>query len=1036
MNAITLRRALLLTFLVFGHFVAGSFVHAESSKFDRIDIAEFTHAVECLESSKQMKGESLFPFLYYRPEEPKITKQMASRFSSDKRDVITTAGLKPLKEFTAQINDDRDTLDHWFLFCLKNREIRPQYLVFEVGPHTLNEVDFYPRKAGLPQFETGSRKLLSSRDLPNSGFGFRIHLNPGETQHFLFRVRGDGDLISKTLNEQKTFLRQPVLSTKIWDHNSYTLMRDYKYSLASIFVGLFLTLMVFNLLVYILAREVTSLLYILWSSCVFVVWLTLDGSFVRYITPNHPEFSDLATALFYPLAIIISGFFFRRFLDLTNYPRLNKTGSAILVLSAPLFLVAFTFGEQIFTQVLDSGALLLTLYFGVFAPGYTWVKDRQAIPKYVLISLMPFCLSLLDQVLFSFGVTDQYYVPFPIVTGVIIAIVLISFYTGLIAYREKQAAQLEALKQLNISNELKSNYNQQLEEELKQKTADMRSMNLDLEEKARRLLQIDESKSRFFANISHEFRTPLTLIEGPLTMLINQPKFREKSTIRNVLKHSNSLKELINQILLLSEIDEKLLDLNTRKLNLVEAVKNITSQFSSLALQKEITLSVSSQQSSIEAYVDLEKLEVIINNLLSNALKFTPAKGSVTIKLNSSATSTAEIIDYSRDEYVSITVSDTGSGIPEEELPFIFDRYYQSASSEQSKSGIGTGIGLALVKELIELHSGEVFVRSNHMQNNITNFGTEFQIFLPLGNAHLSEQEILSEHQSEHEWKLQTWPRNTEGIDDKRSQNLIGNNRHTVLVVDDNQDMRDFIQRLLSDNFTVLTAHDGLHAESVLSEQQPDIIITDLMMPNRDGLELVQTIKRQPNLANIPIIMVSARAGLHDRLNGLMAAVDDYLVKPFNGSELKIRIRNLLQKQAQFRAFYQSQLDLDKDNGAGGAEDIPHDQRNKHAPFLEKAKGVVYRRLEESEFGVEELAKELHVSEATLRRRLAEEAPFTPASLIRHCRLEMARQLIDEGNIRTVAELSRRVGFNKASYFSSLYRKTFNTNIELNSPSN
>ncbi|GHA03158.1 hypothetical protein GCM10008090_10160 [Arenicella chitinivorans] len=968
-----------------------------------------------------MKGVSLFSNLGYHVGANKIDADDSQNGVNvlDDFDFVAVNSISSKKEETV---DKEDRSEHWFLFCLKNSSDDTHNLVFELGPPTLQDVYFYPSKKNSSSFQTSNNKLLSTRDMPNPEFGFSINLGAGETQQFLFRVKSSENLLQQRFNEQKNFLREPILSTRLWDRVSYDLSKSVQDHLSSIFVGVFLTLMVLNLLVFIIARQFTSLLYVLWSSCVFMVWLSLDGRLVKYFSADHLRFSELGTFVFYPLAIILATFFFKQFQDLKNYPRLNLVGNVITIVSIPLFFLSFTYGEEVFTMVLDSVALVFSFYFAFYVPAYTLIKDGQSVPKYILISFTPLSLSLLDQVAFSFGITSQYYVPFPIVTGAVIAMIFISIFTILIAYREKQAAQQAAVEQLNISNTLKTNYNIQLEAELEQKTAHIKKINSDLEQKANKLLKMDESKSRFFANISHEFRTPLTLIEGPLKMLLAQNTFQEKSTIQGVLKNSNSLKNLIDQILLLSEIDEKLLGLKASRTNIVGAVKELLAQFTNLAEQKKIKLELVTNLAEVHAYVDLEKLRIIISNLLSNAIKFTHENGEIIVDIRSTAPAHKDENEFSGDEYVEITVSDTGGGIPSDEIPFVFDRYFQSDSSELAKSGVGTGIGLALVKELIELHAGEVSVTNISGDDGVRK-GASFKINLPLGRAHLNDNDIAFE--SESNWDalaIITQSAEHSRIDDNQVTPST-RRRKTILVVDDNKEMRSYIQRFLENEYEVLTANDGVLAEEVLHKQLPDLIITDLMMPNRDGLEFVTSIKKQPVFSQVPVIMLTARAGMQDRMNGLMAAVDDYLVKPFNGDELKIRIRNLLNKQAQFAAFYRQQ-DSTHDGGSEGKV------KNKSLSFIEKVRKVVNQRLTEPSFGVEELAKALHVSEATLRRRVAEEAQFTPAAFIRHCRLELARQKLSEGSVRSIAELTRSVGFSKPAYFASLYEKTFNMPIE------
>jgi len=977
--------------------------------------------IHCFETSSTINGAQLLPHLYHHSDSSGAIKIPELNAGHELTQTIRGFQFTLLGSSDESVVLDTIHPDQWFLFCLRNPSKQRHDLVLTLAPATLSEIDFYPQKSGLPSFQTGSTKSISTRDVPNAGYGFKISLAPEEQQRFYLRVNASDNPFYRRTDITKN----PFFLATVWDRDSYDIDNNRSENTFGIIVGVLIALVIYNLLLFISTRQLTSLLYIASISSVFIVLSSLNGRLVEFTPASYPLVSSLVIVIFYPLSLILATLFLKEFIKLKKYPTLNFVGNVIIALSILILIASYSYKRAIFTQIWDMVAIFITLYFGVFVSIYTFIKDRLIVAKYVLITLAPLILSLVDRALFGFGVTDQYYIPFKIVTAAGFALILFSYLMGLIAYREKQAVQRSALKHLNLSNTLKSNYNKQLEEELEQKTADIRLMNTDLEQKANKLLQLDESKSRFFANISHEFRTPLTLIEGPLTMLLQQKNFSEKRTIEGVLRNSNSLKNLIDQVLLLSELDEKSLDLKVSEINVVQVVSEFSAQFSSLAEQKKIRLTCDADRSIINAYVDHEKLQTIINNLLSNAIKFTEESGGITIEVSSTVPSGESTKEYSRDEYVKIVVSDTGHGIPQSELPFVFDRYFQSDSSELSKSGIGTGIGLALVKELVELHAGEVSVESIcEQQNDEVPSGTSFCVTLPLGRAHLSDNEIVQNVTLEKQLPNTTIPLSAYEL---HSPNVLVSSKEsqaTVLIVDDNDDMRRYIQNLLEDDYHVLTAQDGLLAEEAMKKQAPDLIVTDLMMPNRNGLEFVEAIKSKPEFANIPVIMLTARAGLHDRLKGLMAAVDDYLVKPFNGLELKIRVHNLLNKQAQFSAFYQNQ-------GSPPDDDSRIENSNSTETYIDKIKTIVDERLNEADFGVSELAKALHVSEATLRRRLAEHVSFTPAAFIRHCRLEQARKLLWRGKVRSVAELAHAVGFSKPSYFSRLYQRTFNTEIDL-----
>lgn len=971
-------------------------------------------AMECVETNATIKGEQLPPYMfhYWDPAGAIETPGLNAGF-----ELSDTAKGFP---FARLINPGEEVIlgenksNHWLRFCLRNTSNETQSMVIALEPPTMAEIDFYPQKPGLPSFKTGNTKKMSSRDIPNPQFDFNVRLAPGEEQTFYIRA-----------NAATT----AFLLAKLWDRSSFYANNNITEAGFGIFMGVLMGLILYNALLFVSVRQSTSLLYIATSLSVLILLSSIDGRLVQYLTPEHPQVGRVATIVFYPFSMFLVALFCQEFLKLKDYPKLNRVGELLLLVSLPALLTGYFYDLATYFQVCAVFALLVIGYFGLLVPVYTLIKDRLFSAQYMLIAQSPFIVAIVDQVLFVLGITTQYYVPYTTKTALVVAMIIISYYISLVVHKEKDAAQRLAFEQLNVSNTLKNNYNQQLEEELEQKTTDIRSMNSNLEKQALQLLQLDESKSKFFANISHEFRTPLTLIEGPLTMLLEREGFPEKSTIEGVVRNSKSLKGLIDQILLLSEVDEKSLNLKASKLNIVQAVSEFSAQFASLFEQKGIRFRLNAQQPLIEAYVDYEKLQIIINNLLSNAIKFSQQSGQITIDISATAARGGAKDDYTRDEYVQIMVSDTGQGIPNRELAYVFDRYFQSDSSELSKSGFGTGIGLALVKELVDLHAGGVTVQSVYEQeNSASQTGTSFCVTFPLGRAHLNDNEIVESSDvvtdaQESNVNISNLPPKAAHQHKPEDTLKKPQGEHaTVLVVDDNEDMRRHIRRLLEGDYKVVTAQDGLVAEEVLNKHLPDIIVTDLMMPNRDGLEFVKSIKKNNEFVKIPVIMLTARAGLDDRIKGLIAAVDDYLVKPFNGRELKVRIKNLLTKQAQFHAFYQ--------NEASEPQDKPN---SKPKTYLDKVKAVVNRRLMEPDFGVEELAEALHVSEATLRRNLSDKANFTPAAFIRHCRLEKARHMSLQGEVRSISELAYAVGFSQPGYFSRLYKKTFNCEVDIQS---
>lgn len=929
--------------------------------------------------------------------------------------------------------------NHWLRFCLSNKTDTPQSLVLATSPAVLAEVDFYPSNSDTAAFQTGNTQRFNSRDINSPQFHFNVFLGAGETQHFYMRVK------SRT----KAYIR-----ASIWSVPEYRVAKDHTESLDGLYVGILLGLMLYTMLLYIWVRDPLSLLYMLWCSSIIGLFAAIDGRVLQYVLPNHPELAYSFTVIFYPVSVFVSALFARQFLKLRDFPLFDKIGKALIAIAVVIVAIAYPSGYVTYFKACALIALMVVVYFGVIAPVYGLVAKRSLLCKYLLIAQLPLIVCIIDRTLFTMAVSTEYLVPYTPKVGLGATMVLMALCNGLITYRDKYEAQGLAIERLEAANRIKSNYNVELETEVENKTAKIREINVELEEQKQELLKLDEVKSTFFANISHEFRTPITLIQGPLSNLLEQRNDPDRRVISGAIKQSKALQEMVDQLLMLSKFDGQSLSLRATKINVSDAISLSMCQFSSLAESNGVALSFHSAAPLVEAYLDLEKLQVMVNNLLSNALKFTPRDGRVIVEVTSTADTAIEPNEFSTDEYVEIRVSDTGYGIPDDELNFVFDRFFQSRSSVLEGSGIGTGIGLALVKELAELHGGEVGVAHRSQASNVNiddklvierrdletgkSTGTVFTIRLPLGNAHLAPGEIFGElnadaiptmHAKQSEGQTNLNANEERANISRTSGSSVGEPRPKILIVDDNRDMRAYIRSLLEGEYKVVEAQDGLVAEEVAKHESPDLIITDLMMPKRDGIGFVESLKSNTNsrLANTSIIMLTAKAGLNDRLTGLMAAVDDYLTKPFDAGELRVRIRNLLKKQAQFHAFYGSSEFADGSSELAPEGGCAEKVENKEHKFVEKARLIVDKHLSKPDFGVNELAQHLHVSRATLARRLSEATQFTPSEFIRHCRLEKARQLSSQGSAASIKELAAAVGFSQASYFSRLYQKTFNS---------
>ena len=512
-----------------------------------------------------------------------------------------------------------------------------------------------------------------------------------------------------------------------------------------------------------------------------------------------------------------------------------------------------------------------------------------------------------------------------------------------------------------------------------------------------KLKELDQLKSRFFANISHEFRTPLTLILGQIESVMSENiKVKEKGKLQIANRNARRLLTLINQLLDLSKLEAGSMELKAEQHNIVSFLKSLFYSFESLAESQKIILKFESKYENIPVLFDEDKMEKIFYNLISNALKFVSSDGEIKVLLN--------IINSN----VEIRIKDNGIGIPSNRLPHIFDRFYQVDDSSTRKHE-GTGIGLALTKELIELHKGKISVNSKAGE------GSEFIITLPLGNDKIKKEEFVKLKPEEYlNVNNFSTPQKEEKINEPDSS--ASENQEIVLIVEDNFDVRNYICELLKTEYKVIEASDGEKGILNAKDEIPDIIITDLMMPNMDGYEFSKKIRAEENTSHIPIIMLTAKAGLDDKIEGLETGIDAYLTKPFSAKELKVRVRNLIYQRKQLRKKF-SKLTIINPSEVSS---ISADQ-----VFLEKTIKVIENNYTDENFVVENLADQMHMSISQLNRKFNALLDQPPGQLIRSLRLQKAADLLKQ-NAGTVTEICYKVGFNDHAYFSRAFKKQFN----------
>ncbi|HKK38815.1 MAG TPA: hybrid sensor histidine kinase/response regulator transcription factor [Cryomorphaceae bacterium] len=520
------------------------------------------------------------------------------------------------------------------------------------------------------------------------------------------------------------------------------------------------------------------------------------------------------------------------------------------------------------------------------------------------------------------------------------------------------------------------------------KNAELEAKTRQLREQTDQLKELDRMKTRLFANISHEFRTPLTLIKGPIELAEESPeKPMPLASIKMVRRNASRLLKLVNQLLDLSKIDAGNLKAEPSEGNTFKCLRAAASSFSSHAAQRNMDYHIKIPARTLWASFDRDKLEKIVYNLLSNAFKFTSDNDSVVFSAS-----------YVHGQLL-LEVKDTGHGIPTDRLNKVFDRFYQVDDSF-TKEKEGTGIGLALTKELVELMGGEIFVESELGE------GTLFKVIIPLEEIIPPQGEIDADYSlQENDFGV---PVTTRTVDQSNAQK-------TVLIIEDHIDMRDFIRQQLADEYRIIEAFNGKDGLEKANSHPPDLIITDLMMPQIDGLTLCKKLKLNIHTSHIPVIMLTAKAGVENKIEGLETGADDYLTKPFHTAELQVRVRNLIRQRENLKELFT------KSNYVHPKEVTVNSMDER---FLQKTLDLFEEKYADPDFGTAEMQEALAMSKAQLHRKFKAITSQTPGELLRNFRLKRAAQILEQEG-ENVTQVAYAVGFNNLSYFAKCFKALY-----------
>lgn len=686
----------------------------------------------------------------------------------------------------------------------------------------------------------------------------------------------------------------------------------------------------------------------------------LPDFLINLFFPDHPQYIFFVKLVVY-LAMVGYLLFLRSFLKLKEMlPRWDKIFSFTIWISLPLLLLdAFLMMQYNFSSIIpDRVTLSFGVYFAIFnllfLRSLYFTKDRRA--YFIIVGICAMSAGIILMVIARLQ-SPEFSVAH-LELGIIIEI--LAFTLGL-AYRQR----------INERERFKAHYELEKSQFIQQQK----------QAEAQRLRELDDLKNRLYTNITHEFRTPLTVIMGMANEIEDE---RVKKLIN---RNSENLLRLINQILDLSKLESGKMNLHLVQGDIIAYLQYLTESFLSAAEAKQIRLSFYPEVPHLMMDFDEEKVQLIVYNLLSNAIKFTPNGGKIIFH--------AKVQEETVRQVLQLKVQDSGPGIPAADLPYIFDRFYQVDNPNVTNQG-GTGIGLALTKQLIELMGGEIKVSSEEGQ------GSLFSFFLPITN----EEEKLEES-----WKplspVEDSPMDRSSIMDA-SLSLM-DDRPMLLIIEDNADVIEYIERLLQKDYLVESVRNGEDGIQEALRLIPDIIISDIMMPGKNGYEVCDFLKNNSRTSHIPIILLTAKTAKEEQVKGLRYGADAFLTKPFHKEELLVRLQKLIELRKKLQAHY---LQDEKGDATPSKEE----------KFLATLKKCIAEHLDNSDLSVNDLCRAVQLSHAHLYRKLKALTNLTPVQFIRYIRLKEAKKLLEDSSLN-ISEIAYAVGFSDPNYFSRIYHK-------------
>ena len=769
----------------------------------------------------------------------------------------------------------------------------------------------------------------------------------------------------------------PEFDTQISSTSFFFSSLNKKRKYLSLFIGFIVMMLVYNLFLYFYSeKDQAYISYSIYLLAIVLFAMYNGGEIADFFVPrffsNHPQVITYAKVIVY-FAIIGYLSFLRSFLNLSEiHPRWNTAFKYISFSIIPiLFIDVYTLFKYQFNYgisdvpTIGTGIFFIITVF-IFCGFLYQTKNKNG--YFIVIGTLSMGVGSLLMILDRFQSPD--FSTFYFRIGTILEVIVFSL--GL-AYRRRES---EREKQ-EAFFELEKNRLIQIQEH----------------NEAERLKELDHLKNRLYTNITHEFRTPLTVIMGTADNVKGHKK--EKIIIQ---RNSNQLLRLINQMLDLSKIESDLVQLNWIQLDMVTYLQYITESFHSMAREKNIRLTFYSEEESIWMDIDESKIEHLTYNLISNAIKFTPSGGKVVFHVKKQINNPTT--------YLQIKIKDTGVGISEADLPNIFNRFYQNHNQKT-----GTGIGLALVKEIVDLLQGTIDVKSK------LEVGSEFIITLPITqkaekNFSYKDSEIIIDDEF------------IEPSDETQSEKeVIHFEKPILLLIEDNKDIANYIQELLSKKYEVNIASGGQAGIDVAFRIIPDIIISDVMMPEKDGYEVTRILKYDERTSHIPIILLTAKATQKDKIDGLESGADAFLMKPFHKKELLIRLEKLHHQRKQLiEKFKSTSKETPNKINSEKTETLSLNEI-----FLQKINQAILENITNPKLNVSELCEITGLGNTQVYRKIKALTGLTPTLFIRSTRLHHAKKLLKSGSFN-VSEVAYEVGFTDPNYFSRVFFQEFGKN--------